>query len=1709
MKRLILSFFVLTAVSFAQTDVSGIISSNTTWTSANSPYVVTGNILVSEGVTLTIEAGVTVAFDSSKSFQISGELIAQGTSSNNIIFSSNQSNPAAGDWGNILFGSTSISAITDTDGNYISGSILNYCTVEYGGGINITGTTNNISPMIYNCTIENNGGTGIYLSRSSSIISNSIIQFNSGDGIYIEDYSDTNVKENIIRNNTGAGLQTGNYWVAIIEKNIIYGNLEGLNLSGLRSPTSIRSNKIIGNNGYGITIFPVGGTLEILNNIIADNSDRGINFYPWNDITNISVYDNHLINNGKNETTSYYESYNGNNGIDGGSYLKRNTFSLNNSTSEVLWINNAQSTEIDSCNFIGNGAPFLLKNTNSAGTTIYVENNYWGTIADSEIQENIYDWSDNSNYGIADYYPYLTAPNTDAPISPPTNLVKQTSGGSVLITWTANPESDVAGYKVHHGNFTGYGYSTSIDAGNVTSYTLTGVSVDSSISVTAYDSDADGTDDQVEGHESWFAVASPPPEPPTNLTSSYAGATSIDLSWTASTSDNISKYLIYRSTSANATTLVDSTSGAITYSDTALTHGLTYYYRVKAVDSDGIKSDYSNETSTLIATKIGVPTDYSSIQAGLTAAGTNDTVLVQPGTYTENIIWPETNGIKLISAGDSSNTIIDGGGVSSVITINPQTATIDTTTEIQGFKITNGGNIRLGGGMYLKNAHPLLKELNVTGNSAIPMGNTSSGGGIYILDSSPVIINSSINNNISSNNGGGVVIAEFNSNSEPIFNSCLISKNHASSGGGIYMNGTPNTTLINVTISSNNVNSNTAGMSSSGKTTFRNVRVINNIVNTWNNNNHHSGGIYFLFNSDLSGIENLIVAGNIAYEGGGIYYSGEGTLSNITIANNQSEYGALRIGGNTNILNVTIYGNQGMYAGIWNGYTGNNNSVGPNISHSNITNNGAGVYNTAQGIYADAINNYWGHSSGPYHPNQNPSGQGDSVNAFVNVDPWLTAPDTDAPPIPPKNVIVTGTGNDFISLKWDTSPLGDLAGYKLYYDSDSSGYPYANSVDIGTDTSYALSSLTLSTTYYLAVTTYDTDGNESWYSNEVTGTTRVLQTQSLDIGGDEDLQHMVSHTPSITFGYYDSMNETQTNYQIQVSTDSTFSSANMWDPGSISSDTTSVTYAGTTLVDGTTYYLRVRVASGDFWSDWSALSFRMNTEPTTPVLVSPINNQVSGTPVGLKVLNATDAEGDGITYSFNVYSDVALTTKLDSATAIAEGTDTTSWQITGSLPDNGQYFWTVSTNDGYEESAVSDAGSFLLNTDNNAPEAFTLSMPLVDTEVQNLSPVFSWHPANDPDPIDTVYYKLMLDTPDPGVVVFDVGTDTSFQVTNPLMDNTEYFWQVMAEDVIGFQTINEGGYKTFYTNVSNDPPSAVTLVAPLDGSIQTDLTPNFYWTEAVDPDPMDHVSYTMNWWPISMLPVIYNLNTDSTGISPDDDITDNVQFGWMVVANDMHDSQSSSDTSYFYSDAFPEPPLNFATVSPENNVEGLGTDVEFVWEEADDPDPIEEISYRVVYASDWEDSSTYVYSETIEDTSMGITLADNSQYYWLVEALDSDGFIVGSNDNTPNTIVVGTLSIDGDLMPVEFALHQNYPNPFNPVTTIRYDLPDNALVTITIYDMMGREVKTLVNQTQDAGYRSIVWDATNDYGKPVSAGIYLYQIQAGEYMQTKKMVLLK
>ena len=101
------------------------------------------------------------------------------------------------------------------------------------------------------------------------------------------------------------------------------------------------------------------------------------------------------------------------------------------------------------------------------------------------------------------------------------------------------------------------------------------------------------------------------------------------------------------------------------------------------------------------------------------------------------------------------------------------------------------------------------------------------------------------------------------------------------------------------------------------------------------------------------------------------------------------------------------------------------------------------------------------------------------------------------------------------------------------------------------------------------------------------------------------------------------------------------------------------------------------------------------------------------------------------------------------------------------------------------------------------------------------------------------------------------------------------------------------------------------------------------------------------------------------------------------------------------------------------------------------------------------------------------------------------------------------LSIYDPAIPENFILHENYPNPFNPSTQIRFDLPETSNVRLTIYNMIGQKIRAFNIQNAPAGYHALNWNATNDYGQQVSAGVYLYQLQAKGFSRTKKMILLK
>jgi hypothetical protein len=107
-------------------------------------------------------------------------------------------------------------------------------------------------------------------------------------------------------------------------------------------------------------------------------------------------------------------------------------------------------------------------------------------------------------------------------------------------------------------------------------------------------------------------------------------------------------------------------------------------------------------------------------------------------------------------------------------------------------------------------------------------------------------------------------------------------------------------------------------------------------------------------------------------------------------------------------------------------------------------------------------------------------------------------------------------------------------------------------------------------------------------------------------------------------------------------------------------------------------------------------------------------------------------------------------------------------------------------------------------------------------------------------------------------------------------------------------------------------------------------------------------------------------------------------------------------------------------------------------------------------------------------------------------------------DSNLQTDITGTGELPSSVIPKEFALMQNFPNPFNPSTTINFDLPKSADVRLSVFDLTGREISLVINQKLEAGTHSVQWNASQ-----LASGIYFYKIRAGEFSQTKKMLLVK
>lgn len=564
----------------AETQVSGPLQTNTTWSQGGSPYIVTGNIVVMDGVVLEIEPGVNVKFDGEYSLYIDGSLKAEGTDSDHIVFTSNRSTPSVGDWLGIKFRSTS------------SSSIISRGKIEYAdNGVNLDGA----SPTINHSIIANNrNGIACSWSNSGPNIYNSKIYGNIDAGIYLRCYGGGEISRNLITDN-GIG-------VSMFERGILTEN-------------------VIANNNYGYYLNSGGGTNlpRMSNNIFHNNSEVGVYVFGYPVYSSSGIVNNIVANNG---TGIYLKDYQG--------AVEENLVLLN----EVGIISDQgsypSSLTLSNNNFIANDK-YSVKNNRSYSDTINSTNNYWGTSNEAEVQSAIFDFFDDPVFGVIDYDPILNAHSLEAPISIPSGLVvTQTLENSIRLAWSRNHETDLAGYKIYMKTGGQQSYSKVIDVGNNVNSEIGGLETDATyyISLTAYDMSYDVSNDnattiinesQVYGNESWYAeeieatLSSGPNSPPVaSFTATPSGSlppVTVQLDY--SLSHDSDGQIVDYSWEVNGSPVAVDPGPSNQVKQLSLTQSGTYVIALTITDNEGL-TDRVEQTVVVESIKLSMsPTSFS------------------------------------------------------------------------------------------------------------------------------------------------------------------------------------------------------------------------------------------------------------------------------------------------------------------------------------------------------------------------------------------------------------------------------------------------------------------------------------------------------------------------------------------------------------------------------------------------------------------------------------------------------------------------------------------------------------------------------------------------------------------------------------------------------------------------------------------------------------------------------------------------------------------------------------------------------------------------------------------------------------------------------------------------------------------------------------------------------------------------------------------
>ena len=585
--------------SHSQVYVGGQLLADATYSPNNNPYIVTQDLIVSKGVTLTILPGVEMFFEIGTSIISDGTLVARGLPGQKIKFLPKNQLSFPGQWNGIVFNNAK--TILEADSSYASGSVLSEANITFAS-YSVT-LAKNTSLLIENTTIEASS-FGIYIMESGhNTIRNCSIS-ESNFGIFIA--SGFNNPENSIIGNSISGSSDVGIFINsssiqshhnTIKDNHISSCSIGLHVGNyVNNGTSY--NTINGNTFYenkdAIKLFQHSNTIQ--NNFFVRNRNGIICWQSNHNTITENLFSRNTLNAltltaGSSFNTITYNSLNYNKG---GVWIKPDSMNnslLNSFLYNTLYDNSEYSFQILNApqgpvqfNNIGRNGLYQSF-INLTDSVIHAEYNFWGTSSESSIDSIIFDLHDQPQVGEVIYTPVLDQILTTAPVPPPCHVIKQIIGSDVVVSWDTLVITDLSGFNVHYGRKDEVVFEHTINNGTYTLINMGNIPVDDTIAVTAYDSQIDNINDQTEGHESdyTFAILAP-----------YAGPdTAICFN---------SGYSIYHATAFNTDSLAWSTSGDGQFNSTNVLNpvytpgeqdylrGYVYLY----LDDENAKSRYTD-----------------------------------------------------------------------------------------------------------------------------------------------------------------------------------------------------------------------------------------------------------------------------------------------------------------------------------------------------------------------------------------------------------------------------------------------------------------------------------------------------------------------------------------------------------------------------------------------------------------------------------------------------------------------------------------------------------------------------------------------------------------------------------------------------------------------------------------------------------------------------------------------------------------------------------------------------------------------------------------------------------------------------------------------------------------------------------------------------------------------------------------------------------